>query len=434
LPLYFSPIEGGRFELSSRKEIDEDSHYFRISDLLDEENDIDDLLDKKGVTQSERLMLRRGLNDFRGRTLNYPVNIYNVPEATLKYNPDEDNFLEIFEKVSEMFVKLNMTGMRVKMPQLILALLTAKTRRESAGSFREEVSQISKKLMWDVNEGVLMRSYMAIATGETNFRKAKEELEKMRAEEALRQLKRAGDALKYACSNILEEELNIKSEKYLKSQYFLVTLSYYVHKRDYAITPAEIEQIRRWFILASFSKRYTGRLESDLKEDIDSLYNGKGFDSLEGGLTVKEINRSHLDTTYDEEHQIALLMLLKDSYDLSRELVKLCNLGKEELHIHHIFPKNVLIKVYGRESKIMDMDIEAAFDHVANISFISKRTNERISDKRPDEYLKELDKSTIKTHYVPIDPDLWRPENYYDFLQKRMDLILGGINSFLNRS
>jgi hypothetical protein len=431
LPLYFTPAEGGRFDLLGRKEVSGDSRYFKITDLLNEEKDIDDLLDEKGVSHSERSTLRRGLNEFRKRVLNYPVSIYLVPESTLRYDAVQDNFLEIFEKVSEMFVRLNMTGVRVKMPQLVLALLTAKTRKEYAGSFREEVSQISKKLTWDINEGVLIRSYMAIAADETNFRKAKETLEEMSAEEALRQLKRAGDSLQYACSNILEGELNIKSERYLKSQYSLVTLSYYVHKKDYVITPAEIEQIRRWLILASFNKRYTGRLESDLKEDIESLHKGESFDNLVGRLTAKEISRSNLDRAYDEEHLMVLLMLLKESYDLSGELVRLRNLSREDLHIHHIFPKNVLIKVYGRDGKIKDMDIESAFDHVANITYVSKKTNERISDSRPDEYLKELDESTIETHYIPTDPELWKPEKYYEFLQKRTDSLLEGVNNLL---
>jgi hypothetical protein len=166
-------------------------------------------------------------------------------------------------------------------------------------------------------------------------------------------------------------------------------------------------------------------------KDIESLHKGESFDNLVDRLTVKEISRSNLDRAYDVEHLMVLLMLLKDRYDLSRELVRLRNLGKEDLHIHHIFPKNVLIKVYGRDSKIIDMDIETAFDHVANITYVSKRTNEHISDRRPDEYLKELDESTIEKHYIPTDPELWKPEKYYDFLQKRTDLLLEGVHTFL---
>jgi len=53
--------------------------------------------------------------------LNYPVNIYTIPESVLEYRKegDDDNFLEIFEKISQMFVRLNYTGTRVRAPHLI---------------------------------------------------------------------------------------------------------------------------------------------------------------------------------------------------------------------------------------------------------------------------------------------------------------------------
>ncbi len=36
----------------------------------------------------------------------------------------------------------------------------------------------------------------------------------------------------------------------------------------------------KWLILASFSKRYTGRLESDLYEDMKALEQAKGLEGL----------------------------------------------------------------------------------------------------------------------------------------------------------
>jgi len=154
LPLFFSIKERGSLELARGKEKDRDSHCFKVSDLLNKEKDIDELLDEKDVASNERKLIRKKLNNFRDAVLNYPVNIYQIPESTLKYNDEEDNFLEIFEKISEMFINLNMTGIRVKMPQLILALLTARTRREYEGSCREKGGNLSSKLEnlgWDIS-------------------------------------------------------------------------------------------------------------------------------------------------------------------------------------------------------------------------------------------------------------------------------------------
>ena len=425
LPLYFDPYLE-KLEIIRRRE--DNLHLFRVSDLLDEEKDIDDLLDEKGLTsRSERSILRKKLNSFRNAVLNYPVNIYQIPESTLKYDPEEDNFLEIFEKISEMFVRLNEKGTRVKMPHLILALLTAATRRKLGISFKERVNKINnelEKLGWDIRGGVIMRTYMAIATAETNFRRARSELESLGADKILECLKKTSRALKCACK-ILSSELNIKNEKYLKSQYLLVTLSYYIFSKDYKITLSDVKQLRRWLILASFSGRYTGRLESDLKEDIELIRKGKTLRDLEDNLTVRKITEEYFDKPYEKEHLTALLILLKDSYDLYYDpeegFRKIGDIDpkKTKIHVHHIVPKDVLIKVYGRKGSIDDMDIETAYDHVANITIISEDANKRIGSSRPDEYLKNLDREVLRSHYIPENSELWKPENYYDFLQER---------------
>ena len=434
LPLYFNPrIE--RLEVI-RGIAKDDPYWFRVPDLLDEEKDVDDLLDEKGVSsRADRSVLRRKLNFFRNSVLNYPVNIYKIPESTLEYDSKRDNFLEVFEKISEMFVRLNEKGTRVKMPHLMLALLTATTRKELRESFRERVNELNNELEecgWDIREGVIMRTYMAIATGETNFRRARDKLGNLRAKDVLEYLNRTSKALKYTCK-ILSNELNIKNARYLKSQYLLVTLSYYTFAKDFRITPGDVRELTRWLILASFSGRYTGRLESDLKEDIELIRKGKTLRNLEDKLPIKEITEMHLERSYEREHVMTLLMLLRNSYDLCRGLRRLRDIDPEELQVHHIFPKSLLVKVYGKEGLIGNMDIETAYDHVANITIVSKDANRRIRDRRPDDYLRDIDREVLKSHYIPENPELWKPKNYYSFLQERKALLIKGLTRLLKR-
>jgi len=434
LPLYFNPDKDTLKVLTKKRE-QEEGYWFKVSDLLDEKKIIEHLLDEKDITsRSERDRLLERLNTFRNAVLNYPVNVYQIPQSALKYDSSEDNFLEIFEKISEMFIRLNEKGTRVKMPHLILALLTATTRKELGKSFRECMSKINDTLSslgWDIREGVIMRTYMAIATGETNFRRARDKLGELEAEKALKCLNDAGRALESACK-ILSDEFNIKSAKYLKSQYLLVTLSYYIFSRNFDITLSDVKQLRRWLILASFDGRYTGRLESDLREDIELIRNKRPLKDLESKLTIREVTEAHFDEQYGKEHLTALLILLRDSYDLCRGIRRLKNLEPDKMQIHHIFPKNLLLKVYGKEAQIGGMDIEAAYDHVANITIISEDTNRRIRDKRPDEYLKDLDSEVLKSHYIPEDPGLWKPDRYYDFLQERKKLLVRKLNDILS--
>ena len=81
---------------------------------------------------------------------------------------------------------------------------------------------------------------------------------------------------------------------------------------------------------------------------------------------------------------------------------------------------------------IGDMDIETAYDHVANITIISEDANRNIGNKRPDEYLRDLDREVLRSHYIPSEPELWRPENYYDFLQERKKLLMDALRELLS--
>jgi len=76
---------------------------------------------------------------------------------------------------------------------------------------------------------------------------------------------------------------------------------------------------------------------------------------------------------------------------------------------------------------IGDMDLETAYDHVANITIISRKANEEIGSKRPDEYLSGLDTEILKSHYIPLDSKLWRPENYLKFLEQRKKMIISAL-------
>jgi len=169
----------------------------------------------------------------------------------------------------------------------------------------------------------------------------------MSADDALEFVQKTHSALKYVCEKILSEELNIKGKRFLKSEYILVPLSYYVYKKNLSITPSNVESIKRWLILASFNKRYTGRLESDLKEDIELLCEDKGFQDLIGKLGTQSIVEEWFDRPYEEEHLLTLMILLRDAYDMRKGTVRLSSLNQDELHIHHIFPKSVLKKCLG---------------------------------------------------------------------------------------
>lgn len=436
--IYFDPTSAeSPLKLGLERDYKEKCYWFKVSDILSYDT-ISEVIEKKvEIAKCDEIMknkhVERSLERFRTTVLNYPIHIYQIPEGALRYNKSVDNFLEILEKISEIFVRLNSTGTRIRMTDLVTAVLTAKTRTTIKESFRGKFEGIDEyfeemyQKRWDINEPVLMRTYLAIATDKTSFREARNELENLTPEKILESIEYTKKALEGVVDTLIRE-WNIKEIKFLKSQYSLVTLAYYFHKKQHVIYPEDIKQIGRWLLLSSFEKRYTGRLESDLNEDIKLLSKEKSLKALEEALTYRDFSESLIDGTYDKEHVIALLMILKDGFDLIAPFKRIREI--EEVEIHHIFPKDVLKKVYGE--KIGDEDVETVWDYVANITITSKEANRAIGTKRPDEYLRNLSSDILESHCIPADTSLWRPENYEEFVAQRRKKLVSRIKTCFN--
>jgi len=435
--LYYHVINDDFFVDRARRKYEDDPYVYKVSDILNfiEHKHLEDLVEAKNVIDNvQKKNISYKLREAREALLTYPVNKYIIPESVLEYRSenDGDNFLEIFEKISQMFVRLNYTGTRVRAPHLITALLTGKTRKELGVSFRKMLSELVLKLdedEWEIGEGALMRTYLVISTGEPRFSKARKVLGEFDANKIKNHLEELNDSLMYVVNKILKQELNIKKPAFLKSEYVIVPITYYAHIKGNTLAPSDIKGLIKWLILASFNRRYTGRLDTDLAEDITALAKTKDITALIKSLQTTEIQEEWLDRTVDREHLIMLSILLKDSYDLMNKTTnRIRDINGKHICIHHIFPKSQIQKYYKEYGSIEDMDLETAYNHVANITLISEKANESIGSELPYAYLSEIDSEILTSHMIPLNKELWKLENYPRFLETRKHLIMTKVN------
>ena len=99
--------------------------------------------------------------------------------------------------------------------------------------------------------------------------------------------------------------------------------------------------------------------------------------------------------------------------------------AQHRLQFHHIFPKTVLRGSYtSREA-----------DDIANLAFISGKTNRQISDKPPSQYFPQLVKKSgieaFQAQCIPIDSALLDVDAYKSFLDERRGLVSRRLNEFL---
>jgi hypothetical protein len=425
LELFFNPVEEV-FELGKRN-FAKDPKWFNVTEVLNAET-VSEVLERKAELCSDDSVIRNKLLFKRLEQLRERLNNYEVTfiETKLDWLGDP---LELFEKISRIFVTINSKGTRIRMPDLVLALVGARVKRARWVSFRDEFNAILKKLEkmnFEISEPAVMRLYLAIATGKTKFKDTTKELDEKKEEDLLSSLKETERALLHSL-DFLWREVWIPNSKYLQSHYLLVPLGYFLYRDVISKGRVISEDIKRslikWLILASVEKRYIGRLETELSEDISIIGKGKGVDGLLDNLRLKFIPHEALEGSYDEYHLTLMMALYHEMHakdwdlDQGPTVPLIGEFRPTELQVHHIFPRDVL------ESAGMDHLI----DDFANITVISSRANEKIGDELPSRYLKELyekDPELLRRHFIPIDRELWNVDNYEKFLRERRKLIL----------
>ena len=101
---------------------------------------------------------------------------------------------------------------------------------------------------------------------------------------------------------------------------------------------------------------------------------------------------------------------------------------------HHIFPSSLLYKPKGPYSGDISEE-KLIVNEIGNRAFLTRNSNFEIFNKPPSRYLPKIEEKypgELKKQFIPTDSELWKLENYEDFLIKRRELIANGINELMN--
>lgn len=403
------------------KKLARQSNWIRVSQVFKTDEDapflaqagVERISDPRYTMYSQRLARLRRIRLYMYRM--------DVLEPTLSY-----------EEVTEIFVRVNSLGAKLRSSDLALAQITAKWRGslELFQKFQEECSHAG----FDFDLGIHLKAMVAFGTGQSRFATV--------GGLPLERLQSAWDescrGIEFAM-NFLKNNSGVESPAVLSSPFIVITIAYFGHKHGYAIDGPTSEQLRRWVLLANAKGRYSrGSSETLLDQDLttvresgevsgllDRLRNQVGRLDIVPGELAGRNQRSALFKT------MFLAFRAAGAKDWnSNLLIALDHAGTQhQLQFHHIFPKAFLRRI-GRSPR------EA--DDIANLAFIAGRTNRKILDKPPAEYLKPLmsegSESSFAAQCIPTDDALLDATSYDRFLSARRDLIAERLNLFLETS
>jgi len=333
-----------------------------------------------------------------------------------------------YDEVTEIFVRVNSLGAKLRSSDLALAQITAKWRNSL--KIFEAFQQECEKAGFELDLGLHLKNLVVFTTGQSRFLTvSSQRLEALQAG-----WKESCRGMQFAL-NFLKNNAGIDSPALLSSPFMLIALAYHGHKRDYALTAEESQRLRYWVLVANAKGRYSrGSSETILDQDLATLRSDGGaqemIDRLRQQVGRLDIAPEDLEGRNQRSALFKTMFLAFRSAGAkdwrSQVAIALDHSGvQHRLQFHHVFPKAVLKGGYGgREA-----------DDIANLCFIGGKTNRQISDKAPSQYFPPMiEKSGLaafEVQCIPTDPVLLAVDGYKSFLQERRVLIAKRLNEFL---
>jgi len=328
--------------------------------------------------------------------------------------------------VVDIFNKVNSGGTKLSKGDLALAKICADWP-EARSEMKVRLATW-KQAGYDFSLDWLLRSVNTVLTGEAKFL----HLHERSAAEVQGALTRAGKHVE-ATLNLIAGRLGLDHDRVFFGRSAIPVMARYLDQRNGPMDQKERDKLLFWYAQAAMWGRFSGSTESFIDADLEAQAAG-GLDRMldalrlwHGGLRIEPGHFTGWNMGARFYPVLYMLTRMAEARDWGTGLpLKADMLGKlSRLEVHHIFPKAQLYKAkFGR----------AEVNAIANFCFLTKGTNLNISDERPEVYFEEIESrhpGALASQWIPIDRQLWRLENYQDFLAARRELLAAEANKQL---
>ena len=430
LNLYFN-LDDEEFEFYGPVKMRDDPRWISVTELMQSGagNFISRIMEVPSIMENGRL------NDYLHR-LNAIDNIkerdFHIEEVS-GADKTMDDIVDIFNEV-------NSGGTKLSKGDLALAKI--------CGSWPEAREEMQARLQKWENVGYhfskspldwLLRCITAMLTSQADFAalfpKDEHGNERFSVPEFQDGLRRAEKHIDYLL-DLIASRLGLDHSRVLGSPFSFPLLARYIDQQGESVKYQEVQdKLLYWYAHTILWGHYSASMETRLRRDlvaidgnedtlealIANLYQGRG--------DLKLYPRNFEGATRGSRFYAMLYMMTRvwHSRDFETGIELKHNLlgGMSQLELHHIFPKARLYK-----QGLSRIEVNA----LANFTFLTKATNLKISAKLPEKYLADCEAKhpgVLASHWIPMDRELWKLENYREFLAERRKLLAQAANDFL---
>ncbi len=387
--------------------------------------------------QASFVKLTKSLNVDELKHLNDNINAVTrikdreFPEQTI---PVRANIREAID----IFYKVNASGVALTDAELALAQISGYWP-QARDLFKAKLSQLEKE-----GFGFQLDFLMYVLLGclhhmGSDMRKLHGEENKSALQAAWRQLD--SQVLDYVV-NLLRTSAFVDHIHEISSPYALVPIIVYCSDRaGQHPSDLEIRKMVKWFYYSQIRVRYVSQLPQKLDRDLRLVAESEQpFDALlqviaeERPLEILPLEFAGRATQHPLFSMVRWYVKSRGAVCLTTGVGLHKNMGKKyQLEMDHIFPYSRLKKAgYGKVNRVK----YALAQEFTNRALLTQTANRSKLAKEPSIYLAEVKNKFPKAlalQCIPEEPELWKMENYEQFLEARRKLLAAKINEFLGK-
>jgi hypothetical protein len=336
------------------------------------------------------------------------------------------------ENIATIFQRINSAGTRVKLADVTLAYIAAYNEGWIRANFIPYLEALQNEGFY-FEPTLVIRALTAVGENKAVLKDVSEGF--LRNTGAL---DNAFEKLKTSLNYLVQEFRNIgilsSALIYAKNTVIPITYLRSIFENEFQFNKA-----LHFFLLALAQGRYSGSAETTLQEDVNKVHSSSSFNAAISALhnslqppesdpiTIKEA------VYYQGEGRFFKLILYLIAFENQASdwfsKIRLGYLPQNEINrdftieAHHFFPQSLLKRV-GIEQKERDS--------IANIVFINPGTNKRLHDE-PRLYIERFGIPTdeLQKQLLPVyNPDLFRLENYHDFIETRSSMLSQAVRAY----
>lgn len=424
--LYYN-LESGDFQYYQPSRMQGDPLWRRVVDCFkDSTINPFEIAQMKGHADKAAFEFAQTLNTNLNRIR--AVKDMEIPEQIVPHHASLDQAIDIFDRVNSLGTKLTDA-------ELALTHVTAKwpTAR------REMKAKIDECTARGFNLGLtfMTRALTVVVTNRALFETIHNESSDQ-LKEGWRKLTKVVDYL----LTLLPQRAFIHSTDDLNTSNALIPLISYLSVNNGKFPNEDsIKHAVNWLYAALMWARYTSQTDQRLEADVALVAKDSfPWNSLRsaiidqrGRIRVEPSDLAGRGAQSPFYRATFILAKAHNAVDWFNGLPICQTHGKAYgIHSHHIFPQSVL---YGCGLDPDDYTHRQLVNEIANRAFITADSNYSLSDESPEDYLPRVQQTypgALVSQFIPIDRELWKVENYREFLEARRSIIVRKLNEFMD--